>query len=64
MTTELLLLNFVQTIVKGMSARYLRKEFPVLMKLPSMWTRSHFVSTAGQVSFQTIKEYIENQGKD
>ena len=50
--------------IKGMSARYLRKEFPDLMKLPSMWTRNYFVSTAGQVSLQTIKEYIENQGKD
>ena len=50
--------------VKGASARYLRKEFPQLMKLPSMWTRSYFVSTAGQVSLETIKEYVEAQGKD
>ena len=50
--------------VKGMSARYLRKEFPQLMKLPSMWTRSYFVSTAGPVSLETIKEYVEAQGKD
>lgn len=50
--------------VKGMSARYLRKEFPELMKLPSMWTRSYFVSTAGQVSMETIKKYIESQGKN
>lgn len=25
---------------KGRSSRYLRKEFPELMKLPSLWTRS------------------------
>ncbi|MGK7897374.1 MAG: IS200/IS605 family transposase [Xenococcus sp. (in: cyanobacteria)] len=50
--------------VKGMSARYLRKESPELMKLPSMWTRSYFVSTAGQVSRSTIKKYIESQGKN
>ena len=50
--------------VKGMSAHALREEFPELNKLPSMWTRSYFVSTAGQVSLQTIKEYIEAQGKD
>ncbi|MEM8832064.1 MAG: IS200/IS605 family transposase [Cyanobacteria bacterium P01_G01_bin.19] len=50
--------------VKGMSARYLRKEFPELMKLPSMWTRSYFVSTAGQVSMETIKKYIDSQGKN
>ena len=49
--------------VKGMSDRYLRKEFSELMKLPSMWTRSYFVSTAGQVSLETIKQYIEAQAK-
>jgi len=50
--------------IKGMSARYLRQEFPELQKLPSMWTRAYFASTAGQVSMETIKRYIESQGKD
>lgn len=47
--------------LKGYSARILRKEFPALMKLPSMWTRSYFVSTAGNVSSATIRRYIESQ---
>ncbi len=50
--------------VKGFSARHLRQEFPELMKMPSMWTRAYFVSTAGQVSMETIKRYVEAQGKD
>lgn len=50
--------------VKGYAARILRKEFPVLLKLPSMWTRSYFVSTAGDVSTTTIQKYIDAQGKD
>ncbi|RLB07689.1 MAG: IS200/IS605 family transposase, partial [Deltaproteobacteria bacterium] len=29
----------------------------------SMWTRSYFVSTAGNVSSETIKRYIEAQRK-
>lgn len=50
--------------VKGRSARYLRQEFPdPLMKLPSMWTSSYFVSTAGNVSSEIIQRYIEAQGK-
>lgn len=50
--------------IKGRSARYLRLEFPdPLMKLPSMWTSSYFVSTAGNVSNGTIQKYIEAQGK-
>lgn len=50
--------------VKGRTARYLRQEFPELMKLPSMWTRAYFVSTAGNVSSSTIQKYIESQGKN
>ena len=47
--------------VKGYTARYLRQEFSELMKMPSMWTRSYFCSTAGNVSSETIKKYIANQ---
>lgn len=47
--------------IKGRSARILRQEFPELLKLPSMWTRSYFVSTVGNVSSETIKKYIEDQ---
>jgi putative transposase len=35
---------------KGVTSFALRKEFPQLRKLPSMWTRSYFASTAGNVS--------------
>ena len=49
--------------LKGYSARALRAEFPALMRMPSMWTRSYFVSTAGNVSSQTIRRYIEKQAK-
>lgn len=47
---------------KGATARALRKEFPSLMKLPSMWTRAYFVSTAGNVASSTIQKYIDAQG--
>lgn len=50
--------------IKGATAHALRREFPSLNKLPSMWTRSYFVSTAGNVSSETIKRYIEAQGKN
>lgn len=50
--------------VKGRSSRILRKEFSHLQKMPSMWTRSYFVSTAGNVSTETIKRYIAEQRKD
>jgi len=48
---------------KGRSSNILRKEFPELLKLPSLWTNSYFVSTAGNISHKTIQKYIENQSK-
>ncbi len=45
---------------KGRSSYYLRKEFPDLKKMPSLWTSSYFVSTAGNVSSETIRKYIED----
>ncbi|MFB6277062.1 MAG: transposase, partial [Halothece sp.] len=46
---------------KGRASHYLRKEFPELKKLPTLWTPSYFVSTAGNISSDTIQRYIENQ---
>jgi len=46
---------------KGRSSRYLRKEFPELLKMPTLWTRSYFLSTAGNVSSAAIQSYIERQ---
>ncbi|WP_019412540.1 IS200/IS605 family transposase, partial [Paenisporosarcina sp. TG20] len=36
--------------IKGLTSKKLREEFPHLQHLPSLWTRSYFVSTAGNVS--------------
>lgn len=47
--------------IKGVTSRVLRDEFPQLKRMPSLWTRSYFVSTAGNVSSETIKKYVENQ---
>jgi putative transposase len=40
----------------------LRQEFPELKsKLPTLWTRSYFVSTHGHISDEMITRYIEEQ---
>ncbi len=46
---------------KGVTSRVLRKKYPQLLKLPSLWTRSYFASTAGNVSKDTIQKYIAAQ---
>lgn len=57
---ELCLTHIVKAM-KGRSSRVLREEFPDLQRMPSLWTHSYFVSTAGNVSADTIKKYIEEQ---
>ena len=47
--------------IKGFTSKMLREEFNILRKMPSLWTRSYFVSTAGNVRSETIKKYVENQ---
>ena len=47
--------------IKGATSVELRKEFPQLKAMPSLWTRSYFVSTAGNVSSETIKWYVDTQ---
>ena len=44
--------------VKGHTSRRLRQEFPGLQRLRSLWARSYFVSTAGNVSSETVKRYM------
>lgn len=47
--------------IKGATSKVLREEFTELKKMPSLWTRSYFVSTAGNVCSETIKKYVESQ---
>ena len=49
--------------IKGYTSKILREEFSELSKMPSLWTRSYFVSTAGDVCNETIKAYVVNQKK-
>lgn len=46
---------------KRLTAHYLRTKHAVLRRLPSLWTRSYFASTAGNVSQETIQRYIAAQ---
>lgn len=47
--------------IKGYTSKILRTEFIQLSKMPSLWTRSYFVSTAKTVCSETIKKYVESQ---
>lgn len=48
--------------IKGDTSRILRQAFPHLRsRMPTMWSRSYFISSVGAVSEATIKRYIEEQ---
>ena len=50
------------TRLKGYLAHELRRDFPKLKsRLPSLWSRSCFISSVGAVSLEVVKKYIENQ---
>jgi len=51
----------VMHAIKGYTSRVLRQEFPQLQTMPGLWTRSYWVSTAGNVSAATIERYIAEQ---
>jgi putative transposase len=53
----------IARLIKARSSRLLRDEFPALRKLPSLWTRSFFLSTADNVSEETVQKYIERQSR-
>jgi putative transposase len=48
--------------IKGASSRRLRREFPELKEIvneESLWTCTYYVGSAGHVSSETIRRYIE-----
>ena len=47
--------------IKGRTSHDLGEKYSHLLKLPSLWTRSFFASTADNTSADTIQKYIEAQ---
>mgnify|MGYP001589293576 FL=1 len=48
--------------LKGYTSRILRQEFPQLRsKLPTLWSRSYYACSVGNVSEVAIRKYIEKQ---
>lgn len=51
----------IMKLIKGYTSVRLREEFTQLRFVRNLWTRSYFVSTAGNVSAETIQRYVETQ---
>ncbi len=60
--TPILPIHLIVKNLKAVNARILRSEFPKLRsRMNSMWTRSYYCETIGNISEQTIQKYIKNQ---
>ena len=54
--------QFLANQFQGYTSRLLRLKYPELRScLPSLWSRSDYVGSVGQVSEETVKGYIETQ---
>jgi len=54
--------NSIVAALKGYTSRVLRSEFPELRsRLPTLWSRSYFVSTHDHISGEMIQKYVEEQ---
>lgn len=48
--------------IKGYTSHMLRTEYPWLKRrLPTLWTRSKFISSVGAVTLDTVQQYITSQ---
>ncbi len=56
----------IMQLLKGRTSKILQDEFPELKKRywgQHIWARGYFCGTVGEVDEETIKSYIEHQGK-
>ena len=51
----------IMNCIKGTTSRILREEFEKLKKMPSLWTKSYFVSTEESISDEMIQWYVGMQ---
>lgn len=49
--------------LKGVSSRYLRKEYAELKQYKALWSPSYFAFSSGGCPIETLKKYIQNQQK-
>ena len=45
---------------KGRSSRFIRQEFPAMLKLPSLWTHSYMFDSTGKVSTAKVAAYLND----
>ncbi|OKY77177.1 MAG: REP element-mobilizing transposase RayT [Candidatus Methanohalarchaeum thermophilum] len=60
------MIKFVNAM-KGATARVITNRFPRLKEVmwnDKFWLPSYFLATTGEVTFDQLKKYVENQGEE
>lgn len=57
----------IVNVLKGVSARMLRRDYGETIRKylwkDSFWSDSYFIATSGGVTLETLKKYVEEQGR-
>jgi putative transposase len=53
----------IPRLIKGRSSRLLRQEFAYVRRLPVLWSPSSFLSTASNLSSETLARYIQQHSE-
>ena len=53
--------HFIVQQLKGRTSHDLMPEFSLRRRVPSLWTRSYYCESVGNISAETIRRYIEDQ---
>lgn len=60
-------LPYVLQMFKGRTSKIIRKEYAAYLKdyywKPLLWATGYFIATVGEITHETVKRYVEEQGK-
>ena len=60
-------ISYVLQQLKGGSSRIIRQEYEEYLReyywKPFLWAVGYFVATVGEITHETVKKYVEQQGK-
>ncbi|NIQ07372.1 MAG: IS200/IS605 family transposase [Candidatus Korarchaeota archaeon] len=52
----------VVNVLKGVTSRKLRQQFPELKEQRALWSPTYFIASTGEVTLDQLKQYVESQG--
>lgn len=54
----------VVNVLKGVTSRKLRQQFPELKGQKALWSPTYFIASTGDITLDQLKRYVESQGEE